>query len=42
MRVILHRDRRSGRAGAFVLIVDGITCASGERLSMIDLLDITA
>ncbi len=40
-RVIIHADRRSGRAGAFVIVIDGITCASGNRESMIDVLNIT-
>lgn len=40
-RVTLHKDRRSGRAGAWVLVIDGVACASGERESMIELVDIT-
>lgn len=37
-RVTLHIDRRSGRVGAWVLVIDGVSAASGARESMVDLL----
>lgn len=37
-RVTLHSDRRHGRAGAWVIVIDGRPVQSGERASMIELL----